>query len=128
MRSLKYITLSFILLITSGCEEIVPGESFNCRVGETIRYGYNLEFTITGIADSRCPLDLICIWPGDVDLFLEIEEPVSADTVISLNSRNNPLEFGRYSISLINVSPYPEKASQPIRERDYDIEMVIDFI
>lgn len=100
-------------------------QNINCTAlptGDTVELVYNTPSTIFGpcsnsvqstlssIDDSRCPVDVVCVWAGKVSV------------LINLNSEFNiMLEPGkqkdtvynaiRYSFTLVDVVPHPR--SQP---------------
>ena len=115
---------ALILLLAAGCEKVQVGDPFTCRVGQKYFVESSLMFSIDSISDYRCPEDVICIWGGDVDLYLTINENfIRTDTVIQLY-RNNPVEIGSYLWKVLDVSPLP-RTDRETRQRDYRIDMLI---
>lgn len=78
--------------------------------------GMNLTFK--GISeDSRCPKDVNCMWAGVAVAQVEVMGLATRPMMINLASTDNKSrnysttsEFNGYSISLANVTPYPESA------------------
>jgi hypothetical protein len=60
------------------------------------------------LADSRCPIDAVCIWAGDVGAVLRIET-LEQSGEGRVHTALNPKEFvlGDYQISLVDMHPYP---------------------
>ena len=63
----------------------------------------DLGLTFTGIEDSRCPLDVTCIWEGNALVTLKnYEREFTLKT-----DRTNATNVGPYEINLVDVYPYP---------------------
>jgi hypothetical protein len=60
------------------------------------------------LADSRCGIDAICIWAGDVGALLRIET-LGRSGEGRVHTALSPKEFllGDYRISLVDMHPYP---------------------
>jgi hypothetical protein len=125
----KNVQIIFGLLIMSAiicCEKIEIDEPINCKVGVKYRIDHNLSFTIDSIRDYRCPRNLICIWPGDVDVHLKIHHNFSTvDRILNFhNNGNGPFRYDGYEWELIKVEPYPE-SGQYTDQKDYTITLNI---
>ncbi len=100
--------LLLLLILTSlitSCEKIDLGEEITVKIGETNRVSWNLIFTIDSINEYRCPLDLACIWSGDVDLYFNFGRD---NEIINLyNNDTNPYTISGYTIEILDVEPYP---------------------
>src|SRR4029079_9139254 len=50
------------------------GRAFSMKVGESIQLN-DLRLTFRSVeGDSRCPMDAICVWAGDAEIALRIEQ------------------------------------------------------
>lgn len=68
------------------------------------------------VSDSRCPSDVQCIWQGAVEVRTALATPVShGEHVMKLGE---PQLFGEYTVTLIEVSPYP-KSTEEITDGAY---------
>lgn len=75
------------------------------------------------VEDSRCPMDVACIWAGRIRLRLRIESGLgSSESVIVLNES---LATEAEKITLLNVSP-ETKTSGPISSEDYLFQFEIE--
>jgi hypothetical protein len=84
----------------------------------------NLSFMISEISDSRCPIDVICVWAGMAEVKIEILKPENA--TIKVNTLNNQVDsIAGYSFELRQVSPTPV-SSQTIENKDYRIILIIE--
>ena len=67
------------------------------------------------LADSRCGIDAICIWAGDVGAVIRIETVEHAGEG-NVHTAIDPRQFsiGDYQVSLVGMTPYPgDKRPQP---------------
>jgi hypothetical protein len=101
------------------------GKAFAMKIGETI--GLNdLRVTFRSVeADSRCPIDAVCVWAGDGEIALKIEQG-NKSAVAALHTTLEPkkTEWNGYTISLVSLAP-SRKAAAPVDPADYRAEIVI---
>ena len=80
---LKFVTPLIIimaLILGSGCRgQPAPasaslGQAFSLNVGQSVSFpGQNLEIKFLDlIGDSRCPINVVCIWAGEATCQVEI--------------------------------------------------------
>lgn len=87
-----------------------------------------LQVSFLGVAaDSRCPLNAMCVWAGDAEIklnlkFKETTKEVSIHTTLFPKS----ILFERYEIDLIEVEPYPVLSSK-IEQKDYFIKLKVRY-
>ncbi|CAF1497108.1 unnamed protein product [Adineta ricciae] len=68
---------------------------------------------VESIGDSRCPLNVQCIWTGQAKVQIAVskaEMSSTAELVIGANPQNNAIVTvgtNKYSITLEKVIPYP---------------------
>ena len=97
----------------SGTEPDI-GEEFSLGVGERATLA-DLSLFVSFIAvedDSRCPLQVQCVWPGDALVLLEIASLNSDSKTDTLHTNTavgpDILDWGRAVLRLIRLDPYPE--------------------
>jgi hypothetical protein len=78
------------------------------------------------LQDSRCPINVNCIWQGNAEVAILFSnnnfiEEVRLNTFPAFEHRRDV--FG-YTISLIDVLPYPHSDSLRVKE-DYAVEITI---
>jgi hypothetical protein len=67
------------------------------------------------ISDSRCPIEVTCVWAGTVEVRTTLSTPVShGEHVLALGT---PQVFGAYTVTLIGVTP--EKTEEAIPGSSY---------
>ncbi len=121
-ETMRTILVGLIALVLSGCEghnEVInPGTltfplSVTLRVGESIRLpqiGFIARFdSVT--SDSRCPLEVDCVWQGDgatrLSVFRDMDQAVTCTLHTTLSPRL--IEVGDVVIRLKELQPYPRQ-------------------
>ncbi len=123
-------TIIFITYILTSCNSEDTQETF--QFGFDNEFGFGelnksednlLKFSITGVYDSRCPIDVLCLWEGKVDVEIAVESWQSGSIILS--SYNNKIDtISNFSFQLIDVTPYPI-STQTIKLEDYDVVLKI---
>jgi hypothetical protein len=82
--------------------------------------GASIQLRFVGVSgDSRCPADALCIQGGDAIVQLELLRPNGEVNRLELHTgRSEPARHGMFTISLVELSPYPF-SSRPIAPGDY---------
>ena len=113
------------LLIIFAIAMIIPitesfAEEIEIKFGETVHYE-NLNLYFYDIEDSRCPLDVTCIWEGKVSAMIH--------TSNQTHKIGGGLEIGYprtyitpYTITLIDVRPHPISTEKPDYVATLEIE------
>ncbi|HZS43067.1 MAG TPA: hypothetical protein VFA52_02490 [Candidatus Paceibacterota bacterium] len=91
---------------------------------DTFTVGLNQSVTRSGITatvvevveDSRCPVDVNCIWAGTVKVNIKLQQRQLFTTQTA--ELNKPINMYGWTGELINVAPI-KKASAPISPNDY---------
>ena len=78
----------------------------NLKFGETFQYE-ELGIKFFEIEDSRCPLDVACVWEGNVNAMFKVSNKTH-----DISSGPIPIEFtidfiDPYEITLKNIEPHP---------------------
>ncbi|MCE9617101.1 MAG: hypothetical protein K8Q88_01890 [Nitrosarchaeum sp.] len=109
---MKYLVIFLILVGTMGTsfalesKEVELGESFMIKLHQTLSID-SLDVEFSGIEDSRCPLDVTCIWEGRASVTLYIYNQTQY-RAITLNTNDaKTFRVDSYEINLIDVLPYP---------------------
>jgi len=123
----KRIMFGIVFLVAlNSCEKIELDEPIDCKVGTKYRIDNNLSFTIDSIRDYRCPKNAMCIWPGDVDVYLKIQHNFSSiERILNFHKTDNkPFHYDGYDWELLKVEPYLE-TGQYADQKDYTISLKI---
>jgi hypothetical protein len=91
--------------------ELAPGQS--AQVGP-------LKVSFSGVAsDSRCPVDVVCVWAGDAVARIELSQPTGAVETRELHTMSpQGVTYGSYQIELVRLDPAP-RSTQPIPPASY---------
>ena len=74
------------------------------------------------VSDSRCPVDVVCIWAGEVSLKVRLEKgTVSREVILKLGI---PVTFEESKISLTSVTP-ENNSKRPFNKEDYRFTFLI---
>jgi hypothetical protein len=94
------------------------GREFKFKVGRVVTLdGGNLRVRFVGVAsDSRCPVDVNCIWAGNADVQFEVSTKGrrgwQEKRTLNLNTnasteRPGEEKYRRYTIKLVGLNPQP---------------------
>jgi hypothetical protein len=91
--------------------ELAPGQS--AQVGA-------LKVTFTGVlSDSRCPVDVVCVWAGDAVAKVEVSQPQGSVETRELHTlENQPVTYGGFRIALVRLDP-EARSTRPIAPDAY---------
>ena len=109
--------------------DVVAGTPFELRAGavSVLPDGTWLKFERVQ-SDSRCPMDVMCVWAGDATVAVILDPTGGKTTQIprELHTQQNgsQISYGSYTIALTALAPYP-RSSQEIRPADYIATFVV---
>ena len=126
--------------IYSGCEKDLELKS-TLPLNDTIEianfetrnnYEHKLVLRMDSVlGDSRCPSNVQCVWEGNAEVrFLFTVDSIRTDFVLNThggNQFNSDTIIDGYSISLLDLSPYPEDPGE-ILQVEYFSEVVVQAI
>ena len=106
---------------------VEAGDTLTLQYGDSALLGRNgPSITFSAIeADSRCPVDVTCVWAGDAHVRLDGNrgdgrEPLELHTGIEPTEA----EFGGYRIRLLDVAP-ARRQGDDARPADYSVRLAI---
>jgi hypothetical protein len=113
-----------VLLLLSSCgsspvvSRAAPtSDQITLAPGQTVRLsGQNLSLTFQGVSgDSRCPVDVTCVWEGDaVVVVTVIEGDQAVRHELHTSGRFSPeAEAGGYRVRLVELAPVPRQGVSP---------------
>jgi len=120
--------------VASGCtaHPLQPsrplGQPFDLKAGTSAVLADGLRLTFERVrADSRCPLDALCIQAGEAIVVLTLAQ--SAGAPVEQELRTTPAfseaSYLSYVIKLVALAPYP-RSTQQIRPEDYVATLTVD--
>ncbi len=87
--------------------------------------GYDIQ--IINITDSRCPSDVTCVWAGQVNVTLQVQNNNSKTILSLVDPSKNSITLDKYTIKLANVEPHPTSGKK-ISLSDYVVTIKINSI
>ena len=120
----------FLLLVAAPALAGHPlDEPFALNVSQSLVIGDDaLQVGFVGvIEDSRCPVDVTCVWGGDViaDLWLQVAgEPVQSFVLHLARQFPYLITVGDYTLTLLQVLP-ARYQDVPIEPDDYVVRLVV---
>lgn len=99
-----------------------PAAEVVLGLGEKTTLG-DLTLTWTEVEDSRCPVDVQCVWEGRVVVTLEVSVGEQDTQTLRLTNHPDGLRDEQNSdlaesLRLVEVEPYP-RSDQPTEESEY---------
>jgi hypothetical protein len=85
-------------------------DTIELKFNEKIRIG-DIELNFYDIEDSRCPLDVTCVWEGKVTAMIQVQN--QTDKISKNLSPGFTLSFTPYNITLVDVLPHPISTEKP---------------
>jgi hypothetical protein len=125
---------AFLLMSSSGCTAIQPavivepGASFTLAPGQTATVrGTDTRITFKEVReDSRCPIDVTCVWAGDAKIEIAIDPNGPASPrILSITPPNNETRVGNLRIRFVGLTPVPRQADGNV-PRNYLAEFVAE--
>lgn len=104
-----------------------PGAVFTLAVGQEAAVGDSLRIRFVGVAaDSRCPIDVQCVWAGDAQLRLLIRQRSGAERQVELHTALDPraTSAGGYTLSVQGLLPEP-RANRPTDPAQYRLDVLL---
>jgi hypothetical protein len=107
---------------------VQPGADVRLRLNDvaTVR-GTNVRVKFVGVAaDSRCPIDAVCVWQGDAEVKLEVMQTRDVLRRETLHTGIEPrsLVVEDYRVELLEVAP-ATTSTDTIRQREYSVRLRI---
>jgi len=108
---------------------VEPGASFRLRPGETASVaGGEWRVRFVGVrGDSRCPVDVECVWAGSAEVVVETAGPEGRWIERSLHTGIEPRELRAdgFTLALLEVEP-PPRSTAPIDPARYVAVLRVD--
>ncbi|MHA2066116.1 MAG: hypothetical protein ACXABY_17230 [Candidatus Thorarchaeota archaeon] len=132
MKSIALLLLGLSLLL-AGCinadKTAKLGESFQLKVNQTAYIeSEGLLIELDDIPeDSRCPVDVVCVWAGQTRVKLNVGKAGMDEATIEIRSANGSFsdnEGNAYSVQVIKVEPAP-RSNRTIALTEYVVTLKI---
>ena len=102
------------------------GRAFEMKIGETVAVG-DLTLTFQRVeSDSRCPIDAVCVWSGDAEIALRIQQGTQA-AVAALHTNLEPRRtvWNGYTIQFVSLAP-SLSSSTPVDPSQYRAQLLVE--
>ncbi len=122
-------------LALGGCLSVTAVQddgTFILQVGDRARVN-NGDFTVYFVSvpsDSRCPVDVVCVWAGDAVVRLDVTSSGwSRQHDLHTNSSvgDISIEHDGHVLELIDLTPAP-RSHQPIGQGDYTARLRVSHL
>jgi hypothetical protein len=101
--------------MTGPTRRVALGQSFELRVGEAATVGDELlAISFVGVtSDSRCPIDVVCVWAGEATLRLTLRRLPQPARVVEVKtpSSSEADSYDGYTIEVRALLPAPRSAT-----------------
>lgn len=107
--------------------DAVAGRPFELKAGAVSMLPDGTRLTFREVqADSRCPMDAMCVWAGDATVAITLTPSKGSAESRELHTQptGSQISYGNYLIALTALAPYP-RASQQIGAADYIATFVV---
>jgi len=113
--------------VLDGSAELVLALGDDVRVSGTV-----LRLGVAGlIGDSRCPVDAVCVWEGDVEIEIGVALGTGPTFPVRIHSNASAgptsTEQGSYRVTLVGVEPAPQSTVE-IDSDDYRFRFRVEEI
>ena len=86
-----------------------------CNEDEFVTVAAGAEVTFERVqSDSRCPMDVFCVWAGDAAVAVTLHPPKGAAESRELHTQptGSQLSYASYTITLTALAPYPQSSRE----------------
>ena len=141
MTKIKILSVTLFVISIICCKENVDSTSPNTpavvinniidsvlvkiNFGQEVSIENNITIKFDGVNDSRCPMDVICVWAGDGGVSLMLSNKREQQHSF-LHTALFPREinYNSYRIIIKSLNPYPKSASS-IKLDEYNVGLII---
>lgn len=112
---------------TPSGEKVPLGQEFTLAVGQSAVVEENVRLTLKSVTDdSRCPVDVTCVWEGDAKVSVDVLTPTPREEhELHTSGRfDREAKHGAYQIKLVRLEPAPRSTAPP-SSSDYRATFVV---
>ncbi|HEX7313422.1 MAG TPA: hypothetical protein VF297_05850 [Pyrinomonadaceae bacterium] len=128
----RCLTVSLFVLLAAG---VVRGQTprlgreFKVKAGRVVTLdGGKLRLEFARVAeDSRCPVDVDCVWAGNAAVLIEVGgKGWRGKRTLTLNTNTGEAEagYGRYMVRLKALSPQP-RSNRKLSQGQYTATLLV---
>jgi hypothetical protein len=128
---MRFLVVGAVAVVMSGCMtpsgvtpviHVQPGRQFNLAIGQEAQIqGTGVSIRFSGVGeDSRCGIDVQCIWAGNAVVRLTLSSSATTPDESALNTGIEPRQtpYAGYTIRLVGLNPAPRSGRQ-IAQTEY---------
>lgn len=105
--------------------KIIDSVTVQINYGQEVSIENNIKIKFDSVDDSRCPMDVMCIWAGDGGVGLILSNGNDQQhTFLHTALFPREINYGGYRIILKSLIPYPV-STQQIKKEDYNIDLIV---
>lgn len=106
--SFSMLTLLFTCNPEDACDQNDALKLDSFVKGTSYCLDENLNFEITNLQDSRCPLMVECVWAGNVGINLKFSGTSNLDTTVTYERTvKDAFLLNGYQFAIDSITPYP---------------------
>jgi hypothetical protein len=102
--------------------QVEPNRQFDLSMGQEAKIqGSGITVRFVGVGeDSRCPMDVQCVWAGNAIVRLSLISTQESSKDAALNTTLDPksTQYGGFTFQLVGLKPSPRSGTR-IAEADY---------
>lgn len=138
---MKRMTIGALLVALAACGDpagpelgpdtsLVPASTeMTLKMGEELPVGGSVVAIQFGrvLEDSRCPVDVVCVWAGNAVVELGIRMGMGPTFPLQINTMLEPrsAEWNGLVVTVLELLPAP-RASVPTKPEDYSVKIRVE--
>ena len=126
-----FVILGFIWLsvASSAPAKALIDKEFSLGIGQTANIeGEKLVIKFKAVLeDSRCPVNVVCVWAGNGKVELEVHDIDGQNKTVILNTEEEPgsVTLKGHKLTLISLNP-PRVDGVSISPGDYSVKLLVE--
>ena len=110
--SMIFLFMAFtIVFFISSSESFAEEKQVKINLGNSIHVD-DIEISILKVDDSRCPVDVTCVWEGQVSATIQMRNQTH-ENIEQFSLGYTSAYMVPYKITLVDVVPYPASNEKP---------------
>ncbi len=111
-------------------KEFLLDEPFTLFVRQKAQVA-ELQLQFLGVSqDSRCPVDVECVWAGNAKIALKVSlKDSTQETAVTINSHTEPTAaiYEGFRIEFVDLRPVP-RSDRPINPAEYRVTLKVSRV
>ena len=126
-----FVIMTFIWLGAASADpaKVLIDKEFSLGIGQTVNIeGEKLVIKFKAVLeDSRCPVNVVCVWAGNGKVDFEILDIDGQNKTVILNTEEEPREITLkgHKLKLISLNP-PRVDGVSISPGDYSVTLLVE--